>query len=111
MSSGPRSGFLVRTFTSVHGLRFALAAWKSGAPDPGTENISYSCFASASPTAFAKPYRNCSYVSGTARPRFAGLCSTGDADRKDEIGSGNTPRNGAGAIATDAAGSPRPARI
>ena len=31
-----RSGFFVRTFTSVHGFRLAVAAWNSGAPAPGT---------------------------------------------------------------------------
>ena len=36
ISIGPRPGFFVSTFTSVHGLRFAIAAWKSGAPEPGT---------------------------------------------------------------------------
>ena len=36
ISSGPRSGFLVLTFASVHGLRLAVAAWKSGAPGAGT---------------------------------------------------------------------------
>src|SRR2546428_5176564 len=32
-SSGPRFGFSVSTCASVHGLRLAVAAWKSGAPD------------------------------------------------------------------------------
>jgi len=32
MSSGPRAGFFVSTFASVHGLRFADAAWKIGLP-------------------------------------------------------------------------------
>ena len=32
ISSGPRSGFLVLTLASVHGLRLAVAAWKSGSP-------------------------------------------------------------------------------
>ena len=50
-------------------------------------------------------------MSGTARPWFAGLPSTGDADFSAEIGNGSTPRNGAGSMATDAADSPRPARI
>ena len=36
-SIGPRSGFFVSTLSSVHGLRFALAAWKSTLPGPGTE--------------------------------------------------------------------------
>jgi hypothetical protein len=40
MRRGPRSGFLVSTFASVQGLRFAVAAWKSGAPDAGTANVS-----------------------------------------------------------------------
>ena len=48
ISSGPRSGFLVSTFASVQGLRLAVAAWKSGAPGAGTENCSYSSFASSS---------------------------------------------------------------
>ena len=34
-----------------------------------------------------------------------------EADFNEEIGSGSTPRNGAGSIATDAADRPRPARI
>ena len=50
-------------------------------------------------------------MSGTARLMFAGLPSTGNADFSEEIGSGSTPRNGAGSIATDAAESPRPATI
>ena len=43
--------------------------------------------------------------------RLAGLRRTGLADFSAEIGSGRTPRNGAGSIATDTADSPRPARI
>ena len=39
ISSGPRSGFLLLTLTSVHGLRFAVAAWNSGAPGAGTANV------------------------------------------------------------------------
>src|SRR5262249_55862858 len=67
--------------------------------------------ASSSGTALAKPYRNWSYVRGTARLRLRGLPSTGSADFSDETGSGNTPRNGAGLMATDAEARPRPARI
>jgi hypothetical protein len=111
MSSGPRFGFLLSTLASVHGFRFAVAAWKSGRPEAGTAKVEYSSFASSSVTAFAKPKRNCSYVSGTARLRLAGLPSTGRADFSAEIGSGSTPRNGAGSIATEAAASPRPATI
>ena len=40
-----------------------------------------------------------------------GLASTGMAARRAEIGSGSTPRKGAGSIATVAALSPRPAAI
>src|SRR5437660_12508281 len=47
MRSGPRAAFVVSTFTSVHGLRFATAAWKIGAPGPGTWNVRYSSLASA----------------------------------------------------------------
>jgi hypothetical protein len=54
----PRSGFSWSTLTSVQGLRFAVAAWKSGLPGPGTEHDSYRCFASSSETAFANAYRN-----------------------------------------------------
>ena len=43
--------------------------------------------------------------------RLAGLLSTGEADLSAEIGSGSTPRNGAGSIATEAAERPRPATI
>src|SRR5437868_8665006 len=43
--------------------------------------------------------------------QFAGFCSTGDADLRDEMGSGSTPRNGAGSIATEATARPRPAMI
>ena len=46
-----------------------------------------------------------------ARCRFAGFFSTGEAERSAEIGNGNTPRNGAGSIATETAVQPRPARI
>ncbi len=38
-----------------------------------------------------------------ARFRLAGLPSTGQADLSAENGSGSTPRNGAGSIATVAA--------
>lgn len=38
--SGPRSGFFVSTFASVHGLKLAAAAWKSGLPGAGTANVS-----------------------------------------------------------------------
>src|SRR3979409_853124 len=44
--SGPRSGFRVLTFASVHGLRLAVAAWNNGTPDAGTANSPYSCLAS-----------------------------------------------------------------
>jgi hypothetical protein len=50
-------------------------------------------------------------VSGTARFRLAGLPSTGNADFSEEIGSGRTPLNGAGSIATETAARPCPARI
>ena len=36
ISSGQRSGFLVSTFASVHGLKLAAAAWNSGLPGAGT---------------------------------------------------------------------------
>ncbi len=39
-SSGPRSGFSVSTLTSVHGLKLAVAPWKSGLPAAGTANSS-----------------------------------------------------------------------
>jgi hypothetical protein len=39
ISSGPRSGFSLSTLASVHGLRLAVAAWKSGAPDAGTAYV------------------------------------------------------------------------
>jgi hypothetical protein len=42
-------------------------------------------------------------VSVTARLQLAGFASTREADLNDEIGSGSTPRNGAGSIATVAA--------
>ena len=40
ISSGPRLGFLLSTLTSVQGLKFAVAAWNSGAPGAGTANWS-----------------------------------------------------------------------
>jgi hypothetical protein len=40
ISRGPRSGFSLSTLASVHGLRFAVAAWKSGAPEAGTAKSS-----------------------------------------------------------------------
>jgi hypothetical protein len=40
ISSGPRSGFVLFTFTSVHGFRLAVAAWKSGTPAAGTAKVS-----------------------------------------------------------------------
>src|SRR5205085_7871510 len=111
ISSGPRSGFLLSTLASVHGFRLAVAAWNSGAPGAGTWKVSWSCFASTSLRALAQPYRNWSKVSATARLRLAGFPSTGIADLNEEIGSGNTPRKGAGSIATDAVDKPRPAMI
>src|SRR6184192_1269259 len=108
ISSGPRSGFSVSTFASVQGLRLAVAAWKSGAPDAGTWYFWYRSFASSSLRALAQPYLNCSNVSAIARPRLAWLPSTGDADLSEDSGSGSTPRNGAGSIATDTTASPRP---
>jgi hypothetical protein len=36
ISSGPRSGFVVSTFSSLRGFRLAVAAWKTGAPGAGT---------------------------------------------------------------------------
>src|SRR5260221_10419268 len=111
MSNGPRAEFVVSTLASVQGLILASAAWKSGLPGAGTAYVSYSSWDSGSVTAFAKAYRNWSYVSGTARPRFKGFVRTGEAARRAEIGSGSTPRNGAGSIATEAAESPRPARV
>src|ERR1700674_1483007 len=109
--SGPRAGFSVSTLSSVHGLMFAAAAWNSGAPEAGTAYVAYSSLASSSLTALANANRNWSYVSGTARLRFTGLLSTGQADFNAEIGSGRTPRNGAGWMATEAAARPRPATI
>ena len=44
-------------------------------------------------------------------PWLRGLRSTGDDERSAEIGSGSTPRCGAGEMATDASLQPRPARI
>src|SRR3954471_22468191 len=110
-SSGPRSGFLLLTFASVHGLRLAVAAWNSGAPEAATWDVSCSCFASSSLRAFAQPYLNCSRLRVTARFQLAGFPSTGEADFNEEIGSGSTPRKGAGSIATVAADSPRPPTI
>ena len=56
----PTLGIFVSTWASVHGLRLAVAAWKSGTPEPGTEYFSYSSCASLSSTALAKAKRNCS---------------------------------------------------
>ena len=39
ISSGPRSGFSVSTLASVRGLRLAVAAWNSGAPEAGTAYV------------------------------------------------------------------------
>ena len=47
ISIGPRFGFFDSTLSSVHGFRLAAAAWKSGSPGAGTQNVSYSCFAPA----------------------------------------------------------------
>src|ERR1700757_4176417 len=98
MSIGPRFFAFESTFASDQGLKFAAAAWKRGSPGPGTEKSAYSSFASSSPTAFAKLYRNWSYVSGTARFQFAGFFSATLAARSADTGNGSTPRNGAGLI-------------
>src|SRR6266542_6983031 len=97
-NSGPRSELLLLTFASAHGLRLAVAAWNNGAPGAATWNVSCSCFASSSLRALAHPYLNCSRVSVTARLQLAGFASTGEADLSEEIGSGSTPRKGAGSI-------------
>src|SRR5438552_9913819 len=47
--------FRSSTFASVQGLRLAVAAWKSGAPDAGTWYFWYRSFASSSPRALAQP--------------------------------------------------------
>jgi hypothetical protein len=62
-------------------------------------------------SAFAHPYLNWSSVKATARLRFNGLASTGAAERSAETGSGSTPRNGPGSMATVTADSPRSAII
>src|SRR5260370_724116 len=58
MSSGPRSGFWVSTFASVHGLRLAAAAWNSVTPEPGTAKVADRSCASASLTALATANRH-----------------------------------------------------
>ena len=40
ISRGPRSGFLVFTFASVHGLRLALPICAKAIPEPATWNVS-----------------------------------------------------------------------
>ena len=92
---GHAQRFLIDLQFSVHGLRFAVAAWKTVAPAAGTAYVSYRRRASSSPTAFANTKRNCWYVSGTARLRLNGLPRTGNALRRAEIGRGKTPRTGA----------------
>ncbi len=42
ISSGPRSVEVVSTLASVHGLKFAAAAWKRGSPGAGLAKVSYS---------------------------------------------------------------------
>src|SRR5437588_5824 len=66
--SGPRSAFLVSTWSSVHGFRLAVAAEKRGRPDPATWWVSYSFFDSSSASALVHPKRNCSYVSAPRVP-------------------------------------------
>ena len=111
-SIGPRFGFFLSALASVPGLMFAVAAWNSGRPGAGdVEGVVERRWASASGTALAKPYRNCSKVSVTAFLRLPGLPSTGNDAFNAENGSGSTPRLGAGSIATEAIASPRPAMI
>ena len=56
---GQISGFMLTgqrlDMQRCDGLKFDVAAWNSGFPAPGTWNSSYSCFASASPSAFVQP--------------------------------------------------------
>src|SRR3954453_12674911 len=111
ISSGPRSGFFVSTFASVRGFRLALAICIRATPGAATWYVSYSCYASSSLRAFAHPYLNWSSVRVTARRRVRGLASTGADTLSVDTGSGSTPRNGPGSIATVAADRPRPARI
>src|SRR5258708_17438200 len=96
ISSGPRSGFSLSTFASVHGLKLAVAAWNSGTPDAGTAKVSYSSLASSSLTALANAKRNWSKVSGIARLRLAGLPSTGHADLSAVSGSGRIDQRSRG---------------
>lgn len=53
------------------------------------------CLPSSSVRVLAQPYWNCSHVSNTPRPGFAGFARTGAEDFSDDAGSGSTPLNGA----------------
>ena len=64
---------------------------------------------SASATALPNAKRNCFSLSITARRGCAGWRAPATAAFSAETGSGSTPRNGAGSMATDAAASPSPA--
>src|SRR5215217_370341 len=111
ISSGPRFGFLGSTFASVKGFTFAFAICARATPGPATWYVSYSCRASSSSSALAHPYLNWSNVRVIARPRLSGFASTGPVTFSVDSGSGRTPRNGPGSMATEAADSPRSAII
>src|SRR5262245_36237029 len=71
ISSGPRSGFIVATFASVHGLRLHGPSAQRD-PGAGDVNVSESSCASFSSSAFAQQYLNSPNVNVIARPRVSG---------------------------------------
>jgi hypothetical protein len=91
-------------------LRSAAAAWKIRAPEAGTAKVSNSSLALAFGYGVAERLPELLETSTRRRGVLAGLPRTADADRNAEMGSGSTPRNSAGSIATDTAARPSPAR-
>ena len=93
------------------GVQVAVAAWNSGAPGPGRRRRRRAAW----PRPRSRRWRS---RSGTARRsaarRGCGWRGRRGPPRRDlsaEIGSGRTPRNGAGSMATEATERPRPATI
>src|SRR5215472_4716390 len=111
ISRGPRPGFFVFTFASVHGFRFALPICTRAIPEPAMWNVSYSSFASL----LVQRVRPAVLELVERERDRAATRERVDQERAHPLqhrdGNGRTPRKTPGSIATVAADRPRPASI
>ena len=112
ISSGPRSGFSVSTFTSVHGFRFAAAAWNSGTPAAGTAYVVVELLRLVLGHRVGEgvPELVVGQRDGPV-PVAPGCPGPGRADFSAENGSGSTPGTAPGRWRPTPADRPRPATI